>query len=310
MFVPVRFRSARSLLRHAAGTTALALLLATAVPMAGAQDQPNAATIQWAQQILDQQGFYQGRASGRMDSATAAAIANYQRKNGLKATGRLDQTTIDRMLQNQPERQGVGNLADPDSRARASQPLNLREEDVRPQAAPATTGVERGDGTESTLLGLSRGTAATSAPRTAPPTAAPATGASGPEPGANRGDVGTTIAGRFDGPTAAPASGVETEVMLDRPGGEAGFSLSAAPDWVRYGLIGGVGALLIGMLGFWWGSGRRTTKPAPRAAAAKGQPPVTGTPRREPTLGGDPARQDGRREPVLTAPSRNPQRIR
>ena len=53
----------------------LALLLLSAVPVATAQDQPNGATIQWAQQILDQQGFYQGRASGKMDSATAAAIA-------------------------------------------------------------------------------------------------------------------------------------------------------------------------------------------------------------------------------------------
>ncbi|MFV3074212.1 peptidoglycan-binding domain-containing protein [Niveispirillum fermenti] len=307
MFVPVRFRSARSLLRHAAGATALTLLLTVAVPVAGAQDQPNAATIQWAQQILDQQGFYQGRASGRMDSATAAAIANYQRKNGLKATGRLDQTTIDRMLESRPERQGVGNLADPNSRARASQPLNLREEDVRPQAAPVTAGVERGGGTESTLLGVSRGAAETSPPRTAAP---PAASTPAPASGVDRGDVGTTIAGRFDGPTAAPASGVETEVMMDRQEGEDGFSLSAAPDWVRYGLIGGVGALLIGMLGFWWGSGRRATKPAPRAAAPKGRPQGTGAPRREPTLGGDPARQDGRRDPVLTAPSRDPHRTR
>lgn len=284
----------------------LALLLLSAVPAATAQDQgPNAATIQWAQQILDQQGFYQGRASGKMDSATAAAIAAYQKKNGLKGTGRLDQGTIDSMMRGRPERTGVGNLADPSSRAKASAPVNLREADVKPQAAPVATSVDRGGGTESTVLGVSRGgtdlPAAThqqqaALPQTATPSASPAP------------SVGSSNAQ----PDAAPRSSVETEVTHETPEEAGGFNPDSLPDWVRYGLMGAIGALLVGMLGFWWGSGRRQVKPAPKAKGrrpAPPPPPAGGAVRREPTLGGPAPGPNGRREPVITAPARDPRRV-
>ncbi len=304
MSAPVRSRSVRSN-RHRAGVAALSLLLLAAAPVRAADEQqPNSATIQWAQQILDQQGLYQGRASGKLDSATAAAIAAYQKKNGLKSTGRLDQTTIDLMLKAQPERKGIGNLLDPNSRAKASQPMHLREADVKPKAAPAAASVDRGEGSESTVLGVSRGgaelPAATSAPalRNALP---PAPSAS-PAPSVS----GAGTAGSAVGPAAAPRSSVETEVTPEMAQQEQGFDPSniTAPDWLRYGLMGGIGALLIGMLGFWWGSGRRSGKPSARPAAAAPPAPV----RREPTLGGSAPSVDGRREPVFTAPARNPQR--
>ncbi|MFV3129288.1 peptidoglycan-binding domain-containing protein [Niveispirillum sp. KHB5.9] len=308
MSAPVRSRSA---IRHRqkARAALLAMLLLSAAPAVTAQDQqPNSATIQWAQQILDQQGFYQGRASGKMDSATAAAIAAYQKKHGLKSTGRLDQGTIGRMMESQPERKGVGNLADANSRAKASQPMGLREADVKPQAAPSAAAVDRGQGTESTVLGVSRGGAdlATTA-RTAPVTAPPATaGGTLPPPSAS---PAPSVTGTD--PAAAPRSSVETEVTHEAPVGE-GFDPARLPDWVRYGIIGGIGALLVGMLGFWWGSGRRQVKPA--AKAAKGRrpapPPVAaGTVRREPTLGGTPPGPNGRREPVFSAPARDPRRV-
>lgn len=286
----------------------LALLLLSAVPAATAQDQgPNAATIQWAQQIMDQQGFYQGRASGKMDSATAAAIAAYQKKNGLKATGRLDQGTIDSMMRGRPERTGVGNLADPTSRAKASAPVNLREADVKPQAAPVAASVDRGTGTESTVLGVSRGGGdlpATMHQQQAalPQTAAPAPSASPAAP----------VSSSNAQPDAAPRSSVETEVTHENPEEAGGFSPDSLPDWVRYGLMGGIGALLVGMLGFWWGSGRRQVKPT---AKAKGRRPAPPPPpagvgvRREPTLGGPAPGPTGRREPIITAPTRDPRRV-
>lgn len=287
---------------------ALALLLLSTAPVATAQDQqPNGATIQWAQQVLDQQGFYQGRASGKMDSATAAAIAAYQKKHGLKATGRLDQGTIDRMMRDQPERTGVGNLADPGSRAKASQPVNLREADVKPNAAPAAAAVDRGQGSENTVLGVSRGGADLPAARATVPSggatsAAPS--AAGPAPSVSTGGNAAAT-----DPTAAPRSSVETEVTHEAAEGEGGFDPASLPDWVRYGLIGGVGALLVGMLGFWWGSGRRQVKPAAKAKGRRAAaPPVAGAVRREPTLGGNAPQAGGRREPAFTAPTRDPRR--
>lgn len=294
----------------------LALSLLSAAPAVLAQDnQPNGATIQWAQQILDQQGFYQGRASGKMDSATAAAIAAYQKKNGLKATGRLDQSTVDSMMRGRPERTGIGNLADPTSRAKASQPVNLREADVKPSAAPTAAAVDRGQGTESTVLGVSRGGADLPAARTTMPAASPSAPAQATMGGTTA--PAATPPASMDGttasdPAAAPRSAVETEVTHEGPEGEGGFDPASLPDWVRYGLLGGIGALLVGMLGFWWGSGRRQVKPAPKAKAAARRPapppPPAGPARREPTLGGNPPGPGGRREPVFTAPARDPRR--
>ncbi len=308
MSAPVRSRSARPHRRKAA-TAALALLLLSAAPAALAQDnQPNGATIQWAQQILDQQGFYQGRASGKMDSATAAAIAAYQKKNGLKATGRLDQATVDSMMRGRPERTGVGNLADPTSRAKASQPVNLREADVKPSAAPTAAAVDRGTGTESTVLGVSRG----GVDMAAPPLAAATPALSGTTPATASPSIGMGSTAASD-PAAAPRSSVETEVTLDGPEGKGGFDPSNLPDWVRYGLLGGIGALLVGMLGYWWGSGRRQVKPVPKATAAGRRaappPPPAGAVRREPTLGGTPPGPGGRREPIFTAPTQDPRRV-
>lgn len=270
------------------------------------EQQPNSATIQWAQQILDQQGLYQGRASGKLDSATAAAIAAYQKKNGLKSTGRLDQATIDLMLKAQPERKGMGNLLDPNSRAKASQPMNLREADVKPKAAPAAAAVDRGEGSESTVLGVSRGGAELPAAGSAPAlrNALPPAPSASPAPSVGR----TAALADAVGPTAAPHSSVETEVTPEMAAQQQGFDPSniSAPDWLRYGLMGGIGALIIGMLGFWWGSGRRSTKkPAARRPAT---PPPAAPARREPTLGGSAPRADGRCEPVFTAPVRDPQR--
>lgn len=280
---------------------AFALTMATltvAAPITSAQDAPNSATIQWAQQILDQQGLYQGRASGKLDSATAAAISAYQKKQGLKATGRLDAGTIARMMQDQPERKGVGNLADPGSRAKHSQPV-LREADVRPQVAPSAPTVDRGEGQETTLLGVSRG-----------PTDLPAARSSGsisalvpPAPSAS---PAPTVRSET-GPTAAPRDNVDTEVTLQTPEASPFDPANwTVPNWARYGLLGAIGLLLLGMLGNWWLGGRRGAKarrPPPTRTAPAGPARV------EPTLTSGPVRPDGRREPVFTAPIRDQHRV-
>ncbi len=253
---------------------AMALLL-TAAPVAataqtGGDEQPNGATIQWAQQILDDQGFYQGRAHGRMDAATAAAITAYQRKNGLKPTGRLDRATIDKMLETREPPKTVGNLADPNSRARSSGPM-LREEEVRPQAAPSAPGVERGEGAEQSTLG-----------GPVSPGAAPGPPAPAARPAAR---VEAPAGGEGAQPTAAPRSSVAVE------GGEsAGTDLRALlpMNVVRYALLGIVGVIVLGMAFVWWSGGRRSRSPAKTRRAAPAAPG-----RAEPTL--------GRKEPGLRA---------
>lgn len=312
------------------GVSLLLLSAMLAMPVAAQDKQPNSATIQWAQQILDQQGFYQGRASGKLDSATAAAISAYQRKNGLKATGRLDQATIDQLLQDQPERKGVGNLADPTSRARSSGPM-LKESEVKPQAAPAAPGVDRGQGTESTLLGASR--AQGPAPAAAPPAArvesAPSilggnagTASRNPLPAAGAG-ASTMSSGMSSGsPDAAPRSDVQAEGLDGNPvEADDAFDLAnmKVPDWARYGLMGGIGLFVLGViLNLWWSGRRRRParnvgKKAPVRAAptpARATAGNSGSVRREPSFGAPAASGPaGRREPAFTAPVRDPRRL-
>jgi peptidoglycan hydrolase-like protein with peptidoglycan-binding domain len=51
-------------------------------------------TIESAQQMLKDQGFYYGEVTGEKNSDTAAAIRRYQIRNGLPVTGELDEATL------------------------------------------------------------------------------------------------------------------------------------------------------------------------------------------------------------------------
>lgn len=263
-----------------------------------AEEEPNGATIQWAQQILDDQGFYQGRAHGRLDSATVAAVTAYQRKNGLKATGKLDRATVARLMEGREPPKGVGNLADPNSRARSSGPM-LREQDVKPQAAPAAAGVERGEGGEQSIL---------PAPGAAPvPVPAPARssvpqvagGAATPAPAASPAARADQAAGTGQ-PTAAPREAVTVDGTAADDGG---FDIEefVPMNVVRYGLLGLVGALVLGLAFAFWNSGRRRG-PARKAAGTKPRraapPPAAVPERRPPSLGKD---QQGDRSGGLRA---------
>ncbi|WP_114394506.1 peptidoglycan-binding domain-containing protein [Oleisolibacter albus] len=306
---PHRALSGRSLLRVAALALIVALPAGPALAQSGdkAAGPSEGATVQWAQQILDAKGLYHGRAHGRMDAATAAAVSAYQKAAGLKATGRLDQATIDRMLAERADKQDptIGNLADPKSRAKSSGPM-LREQDVRPQAAPSVTGVERGEGGDQVLGGGSIGVAPPAATR--PSARGEAAGGPSVIGGRSAGGVSgasqpqaapsVPVEGAVDG--AAPRSEVSTEGPLAGSVGDAaGFE---PPDWARYGLVGATGLLVAAMAFYWWLSGRRPSRgrrPAAPAVPVHAAGPV----RREPVLGPDPAAQ--RQGPALTAQRRD-----
>jgi peptidoglycan hydrolase-like protein with peptidoglycan-binding domain len=51
-------------------------------------------TIESAQQMLKDQGFYYGEITGERNSDTTAAIRRYQIRNGLQITGELDDATL------------------------------------------------------------------------------------------------------------------------------------------------------------------------------------------------------------------------
>jgi peptidoglycan hydrolase-like protein with peptidoglycan-binding domain len=51
-------------------------------------------TIESAQQMLKDQGFYYGAVTGEKNSDTVAAIRRYQIRNGLPVTGELDEATL------------------------------------------------------------------------------------------------------------------------------------------------------------------------------------------------------------------------
>ncbi len=59
--------------------------------------------IQQVQRALDQKGFKSGRADGIMGPETESALRSFQQKEGLQATGQMDQETLGKL--------GLGNLA-------------------------------------------------------------------------------------------------------------------------------------------------------------------------------------------------------
>ena len=77
-------------------------------------------TVREAQQRLASSGLYRGREDGLMGRETARGIAQFQRRNGLRVTGSLDQETLDRLVG--PSAQGYGASAGQQPQASA-QPM-------------------------------------------------------------------------------------------------------------------------------------------------------------------------------------------
>ncbi len=66
-----------------------------AVKKAGAKNEQ--ANVRAAQQALHDQGFDPGPVDGRMGPRTSSALRDYQTKQGLTATGQLDDATMDKL---------------------------------------------------------------------------------------------------------------------------------------------------------------------------------------------------------------------
>jgi len=53
--------------------------------------------VNQAQSILKARGFYSGTATGKLDDATRAGLKEYQKAEGLKVTGTLNKSTLEKM---------------------------------------------------------------------------------------------------------------------------------------------------------------------------------------------------------------------
>ena len=53
--------------------------------------------IRQAQAILKERGLYSGEITGKLDDSTRAALKEYQKAEGLKATGTLNRVTLEKM---------------------------------------------------------------------------------------------------------------------------------------------------------------------------------------------------------------------
>jgi len=57
----------------------------------------NADQIKQAQTILKQRGFYNGEQTNKLNADTRAGLRKYQQAEGLKVTGTLNKTTLEKM---------------------------------------------------------------------------------------------------------------------------------------------------------------------------------------------------------------------
>jgi len=57
----------------------------------------NADQIKQAQAILKQRGFYNGEQTNKLNADTRAGLRKYQQAEGLKVTGTLNKTTLEKM---------------------------------------------------------------------------------------------------------------------------------------------------------------------------------------------------------------------
>ena len=53
--------------------------------------------VKQAQTMLRQRGFYGGESTGKLDAETRAGLKKYQAAEGLKATGTLNRSTLEKM---------------------------------------------------------------------------------------------------------------------------------------------------------------------------------------------------------------------
>ncbi len=269
--------------RRAVALAVVGPLLAAGWLTGGPARAQSAADIQWAQTILKDKGYnIGGRANGQMHPETKAALGKYQAANGLPVTNQLDKATIAKMM---GEREGkapatVGNLAQQKvGGGGPGQAPREPQREVVPRAAP-TQRIDSGAGSVGGGAQFSAGPPATGshssgAPSPTAPAASGPASSQGPVPqAAPRASVTATTPSGQPVPVVEPASG----------------SGSMLPGWasngVRYGVMGVIGATVLGIGFAWWRSGRAgSPKPAPRNDGPRDQ-------RREPSFGGARRREE------------------
>ena len=84
-----------------------------------------------AQTMLKTKGIYAGEANGKLDPATRASIKNYQKENGLTASGALNRATLEKMSIELTEKQKAI-PASQSSYASADKPKRARSSGDRP----------------------------------------------------------------------------------------------------------------------------------------------------------------------------------
>ncbi|TWA59715.1 putative peptidoglycan binding protein [Azospirillum brasilense] len=276
-----------------------AVALAVVVPvlaaglLAGAPARAQStADIQWAQTILKDKGYnIGGRANGQMHAETKAALGKYQAAHGLPVTSQLDKATIAKMM---GEREGkapatVGNLAQQKiGGGGPGQAPREPQREVVPRAAP-TQRIDGGTGSVGGGAQFSAGPPATSSSSgshsSGGPSGSPAPTASATASASGQGPV----------PQAAPRASVTATtpsgqpVPVVEPAADSGSMLPGwAANGARYGVMGVIGATVLGIGFAWWRSGRaNASRPAPRNDGPREQ-------RREPSFG------SGRRREELT----------
>ncbi|ALJ36785.1 peptidoglycan-binding protein [Azospirillum brasilense] len=267
-----------------------AVALAVVVPvlaaglLAGAPVRAQStADIQWAQTILKDKGYnIGGRANGQMHAETKAALGKYQAAHGLPVTNQLDKATIAKMM---GEREGkapatVGNLAQQKvGGGGPGQAPREPQREVVPRAAP-TQRIDSGTGSVGGGAQFSAGppaissSSASGGPSSAPASSAPAASAT------------TSASGQGPVPQAAPRASVTATtpsgqpVPVVEPAADNGSMLPGwAANGARYGVMGVIGATVLGIGFAWWRSGRaNASRPAPRNDGPREQ-------RREPSFG-------------------------
>lgn len=284
----------------------------------------NPADVRWAQDILKSKGYdIGGRSATTWNDASKRALTNFQRANGLPATGELDDATIAKLSAARGQSPTMGTLGAPQSGGGARTTHN----EAAPQPKAVPTSRVGAQGGESGVIGgvtLGRPSAPDPAPSASPSPASPSSSRT-PSPAHSAAPhLAAPHVAASGQPHAAPVARVQTMEEPPSPaaapraqvtGGDgkpAGGALESAEtgggfqaaNWMRYGVGGALAATLAAMGWGWWRSGRRKDALAVGAAAFDlGDDDERATRHRvEPSFGAAKNSRSGL--PPLTAPAR------
>jgi hypothetical protein len=287
-------------LMTAAAMILSAFLLTAAPTGSGAWAQAGPADIQWAQDTLKSKGYdLGGRVSTKWTEGSKRALSNFQRANGLPATGELDAATMAKLGAARTVSPTMGTLGAPPPGGSGGAARTTRHE-APPQPKAVPTGRVGSEGGESGVIGGVTLGHAPSAPSALHPPSTGGISTGGAQPHAapaprvqSHEEAPSPVAApraQVTGGDGKPAGGVLTTT-------DEGFQVG---NWVRYG-VGGVLAATLAAVGFgWWRSGRRKSA---FEAAAYDDDDRPARNRVEPSF--EKSRESKSGLPPLTAPARS-----